>query len=65
MTKAERRDPSLMNGSRRARVSRGSGRPVQEVNQLLNQFEQMRKMMKTAGKPGTKMPFGGRPFPPR
>jgi signal recognition particle subunit SRP54 len=65
MTKAERREPSLMNGSRRARVSRGSGRPVQEVNQLLNQFEQMRKMMKTAGKPGAKMPFGGRPFPPR
>jgi signal recognition particle subunit SRP54 len=66
MNKAERRDPSVMNGSRRARVSRGSGRPVSEINQLLKQFEQMRKLMKTAGKPGAKLPFGGNmPFPPR
>ncbi len=66
MTKHERKDPSLMNGSRRARVSRGSGRPVQEVNQLLNQFEQMRKMMKKGGgKRGMGLPMGGMPFPPR
>ncbi|HEY4321406.1 MAG TPA: signal recognition particle protein [Gemmatimonadales bacterium] len=66
MTKAERTDPDLMNGSRRARVARGSGRTVQEVNQLLAQFKQMQKLMKTAGKPGgMKMPFGGRSFPPR
>ncbi len=65
MTKAERSDPDVMNGSRRMRVARGSGRTVQEVNQLLNQFKQMSKFMKTAGKPGMKMPFGGKSFPPR
>ena len=65
MTKAERSDPDVMNGSRRMRVARGSGRTVQEVNQLLNQFKQMQKFMKVAGKPGAKMPFGGRSFPPR
>ncbi len=66
MTPGERRDPSVMNGSRRARIARGSGRTVQEVNQLLNQFEQMKKMMKGMGKPGKKSPFGGGlPFGPR
>jgi signal recognition particle subunit SRP54 len=55
-----------MNGSRRARVSRGSGRPVSEINRLLKQFEQMRKMMKSAGKGGMKLPMGGgMPFGPR
>jgi signal recognition particle subunit SRP54 len=62
MTKAERADPDLMNGSRRMRVARGAGRTVQEVNQLLSQFKQMQKMMKVAGKPGAKLPFGPR-FP--
>jgi signal recognition particle subunit SRP54 len=66
MTRDERRNPSLMNGSRRARVSRGSGRPVSEINRLLKQFEQMRKMMKSAGKGGMKLPTGGgMPFGPR
>lgn len=67
MTKQERKDPSLMNGSRRARVSRGSGRPVQEINKLLKQFEQMRKFMKkSAGKGGMGLPMGGgMPFGPR
>jgi len=65
MTRAERRDPDVMNGSRRARVARGSGRTVQEVNQLLSQFRQMQKFMKVAGKPGMRMPFGGRSFPSR
>jgi signal recognition particle subunit SRP54 len=46
MTKAERKKPDLMNGSRRSRVSKGSGRPVQEVNRLLEQFREMQKMMK-------------------
>ncbi len=64
MTKVERGDPDVMNGSRRMRIARGSGRSVQEVNQLLNQFKQMQKFMKVAGKPGAKMPFGGK-FPPR
>ncbi len=62
MTKAERADPDLMNGSRRMRVAKGSGRSVPEVNQLLSQFKQMQKMMKVAGKPGAKLPFGPR-FP--
>ncbi len=66
MTRRERTDPDVMNGSRRARVARGSGRPVQEVNQLLSQFKQMQKFMKVAGKPGMKLPFGGgAPYPPR
>jgi signal recognition particle subunit SRP54 len=52
MTPEERRRPEVLNGSRRARVARGSGRTVQEVNTLLKQFDQMRKMMKGAGKFG-------------
>jgi signal recognition particle subunit SRP54 len=46
MTMAERRDPALLNGSRRARVAKGAGRPVSEVNRLLEQFREMQKMMK-------------------
>jgi signal recognition particle subunit SRP54 len=53
MTPNERQNPEVLNGSRRARVARGSGRPVQEVNQLLKQFAEMRKMMKRAGKMGS------------
>jgi len=52
MTAAERRRPELLNGSRRARIARGAGRPVQEVNQLLKQFEQMKQVMKGMGKLG-------------
>jgi signal recognition particle subunit SRP54 len=48
MTPAERKTPGVMNGSRRARVARGSGRPVSEVNRLLEQFREMQKMMKKA-----------------
>jgi len=59
MTPKERKDPDLIDGKRRVRIARGSGRTVQEVNTLLKQFEQMKKMMKMAGKPGgMKMPFG-------
>ena len=58
MTLKERTDPDLINGSRRLRIAKGSGRTVQEVNQLLAQFKQMAKMMKSAGKPGVRMPFG-------
>jgi signal recognition particle subunit SRP54 len=46
MTPDERRNPGLLNGSRRARVAKGSGRPISEVNRLLDQFRQMQKMMK-------------------
>ena len=46
MTKAERHSPEMINGSRRKRIAAGSGTTVQEVNRLLKQFEQMKKMMK-------------------
>ena len=46
MTPDERADPSVLNGSRRLRIAKGSGRPVQEVNRLLEQFQQMRKLLK-------------------
>jgi signal recognition particle subunit SRP54 len=59
MTAKERADPDLINGSRRMRIAKGSGRTVQEVNQLLNQFKQMSKFMKSAGKPGgMRLPMG-------
>ena len=57
MTDYERISPDSINGSRRLRISKGSGRPVQEVNSLLKQFFQMKKMMKKMGKiSNTKMP---------
>ena len=46
MTMDERENPNIINGSRRSRIARGSGRPVSEVNQLLKQFAEMKKMMK-------------------
>lgn len=46
MTKAERENPKVINGSRRLRIANGSGTKVQDVNKLLEQFEQMQKMMK-------------------
>ena len=52
MTPDERTNPDIINGSRRQRIAKGSGTSVQEVNQLLKQFEQMRKMMKTMNKMG-------------
>lgn len=63
MTKSERQNPSILNGSRKKRISLGSGRTIQEVNRLLKQFEEMKKMMKqvtemTKGKKGKlKLPF--------
>ncbi len=68
MTKNERHDPCIINGSRRKRIASGSGTSVQQVNKLLKQFEQTRKMMKQfadMAKPGKKggkfkMPFLGR-----
>jgi len=46
MTAQERREPGLINGSRRRRIATGSGRTIQDVNRLLTQFEQMKKMMR-------------------
>lgn len=65
MTKKERRDPSIINGSRRKRIASGSGTKVQDVNRLLKQFVEARKMMKkfqemqkSGKKPGGfKLPF--------
>ncbi len=60
MTPKERANPEVLNGSRRARIAKGAGRPVQEVNRLMTQFKQMRKFMKGMGKfgGGGQMPFG-------
>jgi signal recognition particle subunit SRP54 len=49
MTMEERENPSVLNGTRKARISRGSGRNITEVNQLIKQFEEMKKMMKMMG----------------
>jgi signal recognition particle subunit SRP54 len=46
MTPEERADPTLLSGNRKLRIAKGSGRTVQEVNRLLEQFQQMRKMSK-------------------
>ncbi len=62
MTPGERRNPGILNGSRRKRIAAGSGTKIQDVNRLLNQFEQMKKMLKSfSGKKGKRgmmnMPF--------
>ncbi len=63
MTAYERKNPDVLNGSRKKRIAKGSGRSIQEVNKLLKQFEEMKKMMKmmtdmTKGKKGKfKLPF--------
>jgi len=63
MTVYERKNPDVLNGSRKKRIARGSGRTIQEVNKLIKQFEEMKKMMKmmtdmTKGKKGKfKIPF--------
>ena len=49
MTLKERSNPDIINGSRRQRISKGSGRNIQEVNRLMKQFEDMRKMMRMMG----------------
>ena len=53
MTPAERRDPKLLNGSRRARIAKGSGRQVSEVNNLVDRFTQAQKAMKQVRKGGS------------
>ncbi len=65
MTPQERRNPDLMNPSRKNRIAAGSGRPVEEINRLLKQFEDMKKMMKMmqggAGANMMRMMGGARP----
>jgi signal recognition particle subunit SRP54 len=59
MTPGERHDPSVIDGSRRRRIARGSGTQTHEVNQVLNQFRQVQKMMKMmSGGKGRGLPFG-------
>ena len=63
MTMQERESPNIINGSRKKRIARGSGTSVQEVNNLISQFEQMRKMMKKMNKmTGNKSMARANPF---
>ena len=62
MTKAERTKPDIINGSRRKRIAKGSGTSVEEVNRLLKQFDQMKKLMKQFTGMG-KRKFGGFKLP--
>ena len=57
MTMKERRNPDIIKASRKTRIAKGSGTSVQEVNRLLQQFEQMKKMMKQFSSGNMKMPF--------
>lgn len=57
MTPKERKNPDIIKSSRKQRIANGSGTSVQEVNKLLNQFEQMKKMMKMMKSGNFKMPF--------
>ena len=57
MTPYERRHPEVLKMTRKQRIAKGSARSVEEVNKLLNQFEQMKKMMKMMGNGNMKMPF--------
>jgi signal recognition particle subunit SRP54 len=59
MTPYERANPDVIDGSRRKRISKGSGKDISEVNAFMKQFEQMREMMKMMNK----MPMGGRMMP--
>ncbi|HLL82549.1 MAG TPA: signal recognition particle protein [Longimicrobium sp.] len=61
MTPQERRRPEMLNGPRRARIARGSGRPVMEINRLLAQFKEMQKFMKQMKGLQGMMPKGGMP----
>jgi signal recognition particle subunit SRP54 len=63
MTVNERNDPSVINGSRRRRIAAGSGTTVQDVNQLVKQFAQVRKMVKSMSGGKMRLP-GGIKLPP-
>lgn len=62
MTKKERRSPEIIKGSRRRRIAEGSGTSVQQVNQVLAQYEQMKTMMKSFGKLGKAGKLGAKSF---
>ncbi len=64
MTPEERRNPRILNASRKRRIARGSGTSVQDVNRLLKNFAQMQKMLKRVKKKGLRgLPFGPGAFP--
>jgi len=63
MTVHERENPEILNGSRRKRIANGSGTSIQEVNNLLKQFGEMKKMMKTMNKMGGKRSLANMNFP--
>ncbi|MBA2849361.1 signal recognition particle protein [Thermosulfuriphilus ammonigenes] len=64
MTPEERRNPRILNASRKRRIARGSGTSVQDVNRLLKNFAQMQKMLKRVKKKGLRgLPFGPGTFP--
>ena len=63
MTPRERANPDIINGSRRKRIAAGSGTSVEDVNRLLKQFDQMKKMMKQFSGMGKRRLFGGRKLP--
>jgi signal recognition particle subunit SRP54 len=63
MTKQERNDPAIINGSRRARIARGSGTSVQEVNKLVKQFGEVRKLVKSMSGGKVRLPAGAK-LPP-
>ncbi|MCH5335292.1 MAG: signal recognition particle protein [Alistipes sp.] len=62
MTPAERENPDILNARRRERIAKGSGTTMADVNRLLKQFEDTRKMMKMVAGGNMKMPRGGMPF---
>jgi signal recognition particle subunit SRP54 len=64
MTPSERRNPKLLNASRRRRIAAGSGSTVADVNRLLKQHQQMSAMMKKVGKLGKRGLLGGGGLPP-
>ena len=64
MTAEERNDPSVINGSRRKRIAAGSGSTIQDVNRLVKQFDQVRKLMKQMSAGKGRMPFGNMKLPP-
>ncbi len=63
MTLEERRNPAILNGSRRRRIAQGSGTTVTEINRLMKQFMEMKKMMQRVSKMGVRSLFGRMPNP--
>jgi len=63
MTREERQYPQILNGSRKKRIAAGSGTTVTEINRLVKQYQQMRKLMKMAGKAGHKLDLSRLPLP--